>query len=137
MYSKEEKDAFKKTIIENISIGQSLKSILDDENNAMPDRTTVYTWLNSEHDDYDNAFFNNYARARQDQADFYADEIIDISDTEADPNKARVRIDARKWKAGKMKPSVYSEKLDITTKGEKVNDMKLSVSQIAEILKNL
>jgi len=136
MYSKEQKDVFKEIIIEEISIGKSLKSILD-KHKAMPDRPTVYTWLNSESKQYDKDFLNNYIRARQDQADFYADEIIDISDTEEDPNKARVRIDARKWKAGKMKPSVYSEKLDITTKGEKVNDIKLSADQIDKILEKL
>ena len=136
MYSKEEKDAFKKIIIEKISIGKSLKSILDKDKD-MPTRPRIYEWLNSEHNQYDKDFYNNYARARQDQADFYADEIIDISDEEQDPNKARVRIDARKWKAGKMKPSVYSEKIDITTKGEKLNDIKLSVAQIDKILENL
>ena len=34
------------------------------------------------------------ARAREEQADFYADEIVTIADTEPDAAIARVRIDA-------------------------------------------
>lgn len=37
-----------------------------------------------------------YARGREEQADFYADEIVTIADTEPDAAIARVRIDARK-----------------------------------------
>ena len=87
--------------------GNSLKKILESEQ-EMPSRDTVYEWL---HDDAN--FSDNYTRAREAQADFYADEIADIADTENDPNKARVRIDARKWAAGKLKPKVYGDRLQL------------------------
>lgn len=55
-------------------------------------------------------FASNYANAREAQADYHADAIIEIADTEKDASKARNRIDARKWIAGKMKPKKYGEK---------------------------
>lgn len=94
-------------ICEQIAAGRSLKSILDNAEH-LPSRETVYKWLFS-----DEAFSDNYVRAREAQADFHADEVIDIADTEADPNKARVRIDARKWVAGKMRPKVYGDRLQL------------------------
>ena len=50
-------------------------------------------------------------RAREKQADFYADEIITIADTEPDAAIARVRIDARKWTASKLRPKVYGDRV--------------------------
>jgi hypothetical protein len=60
------------------------------------------------------SFLAAYTRARADQADTIADQIMDIADTEPDPNRAKVRIDARKWIASKLKPQKYGEKLDIS-----------------------
>jgi hypothetical protein len=56
---------------------------------------------------------NQYARAQQAKVEFYADEIIEISDTEEDANKARVRVDARKWIASKLSPAKYGERIDL------------------------
>ena len=42
------------------------------------------------------------SRAEQ-QGDVYADEVVLIADGEGDPNDKRVRIDARKWAAGKLR----------------------------------
>ena len=69
-----------------------------------PKPGTVYNWI-ARHAE----FREQYARAREEQADTYADEIVEISDTEEDPQRARVRIDARKWVAAKLKPKVYSD----------------------------
>lgn len=70
-----------------------------------------------------------YARAREAQADKFADEIIAIADdgtrdTFTDENgnertnqeviaRSRLRVDARKWLAGKMAPKKYGDKLDV------------------------
>lgn len=64
------------------------------------------------------AFRTQYARAREEQSDYYADEIIDIADGEGLPDQKRVRIEARKWIACKLHPRVYGEKLDVTTRDE-------------------
>ena len=53
-----------------------------------------------------------YARAREDQADAYADRVIDTAQHPTlDPNDKRVRIDAYKWAAGKRKAKVYGDKV--------------------------
>lgn len=107
MYSPDERDDIQKRICILIASGRSLKNILENEG-GMPSRDTVYGWL------YDDATFSdNYTRAREAQADYYADEITDIADSEDDPQKARNRIDARKWAAGKLKPKVYGERLQL------------------------
>lgn len=71
-----------------------------------------------------------YARAREAQADKFAEDIIDIADSsgnditkDKDGNdkvnqeviaRDRLRVDARKWLASKMAPKKYGEKLDLT-----------------------
>ena len=51
------------------------------------------------------------ARARQ--ADTLADSILDIADGEGDSDDKRVRIDSRKWLAGKLRPKVYGDKVAV------------------------
>lgn len=109
-------------ICSRIADGESLKAICAPD--EMPDKATVYRWLavNSE-------FRDLYARAREDQADTLADEILEISDDgtndwmqrnhgEDDPGwvvngehiqRSRLRVDARKWIAAKLKPRKYGE----------------------------
>jgi hypothetical protein len=102
-------------ICNHLAEGNSLRSITQVD--GMPSLEAVRLWLRTKED-----FLAQYMRAREEQADHYADEIIDIADTEEDPNIARVRIDARKWVAAKLKPKRYGDKLDIdhTTAGEKI-----------------
>lgn len=54
-----------------------------------------------------------YTQAMEVRADIMADEIVFIADTEDDAQKARNRIEARKWLAAKFKPKTYGERLDI------------------------
>ncbi len=89
-----------------IARGESLRSACKDKD--LPDRDTINRWLNA---DNDGALCGQYARAREEQADFYADEIVTIADTEPDAAIARVRIDARKWVASKLRPKRYGDKL--------------------------
>ncbi len=72
---------------------------------GIPERT-IYQWLS------DNPHFSQmYTRAREDRAHLLADEVIRIADTEDDPAKAKVRIDARKWWAGRVNPKQYGDKV--------------------------
>ena len=91
---------------ELIGGGLTLKEVC--ELPKMPGRTTAYKWL-AQHDE----FANMYARAREERADMVADEVIAIADTEPDPAKARVRIDARKWWAAKVNPKRYADKGEV------------------------
>lgn len=55
----------------------------------------------------------DYYRAQQARAELLADEIIDIADTELDANRARVRVDARRWYASKMQPQKYGDRIEL------------------------
>lgn len=119
-------------ICERIANGESLKSIC--EHDDMPSKSTVFKWLAETA-----TFSDKYARAREAQADSIFDEILDIADdARNDWMKARgsddeddryvlngehvqrmkLRIDARKWMAGKLRPKRYGERmqtdLDVT-----------------------
>lgn len=97
-------------ICTRIAAGESLRSILAEP--GMPVSSVVFKWLQNIP-----SFAEQYTRAREDQADTYADEIVRIADSEPDPNRARVRIDARKWVAGKLRPKVYGDKVGLEASG--------------------
>lgn len=100
--------------------GKSLKKICEMED--MPSKSTVFKWLSE-----NEVFSDKYARAREAQADTLADEIIDIADDgendtyEDDEGnvrtnqdviaRSRLRVDARKWIASKLKPKKYGDKI--------------------------
>lgn len=98
-------------ICDQLTQGMSLVKICKAE--EMPATVTVYKWLR-EHEE----FANNYARARDNQADYYADEILEIADNAEDPQKARLQVDTRKWVASKLKPKKFGDKIDMTTNGK-------------------
>jgi hypothetical protein len=102
-------------ICRELALGRALINICDDD--GMPGYSTVLAWRAS-----DPAFQEMYARAREEQADWHAEQIILIADTEEDPNKARVRIDARKWAAAKLKPKTYGDRLNLDA------DINLNIS---------
>lgn len=117
------------TICSAIAHGKSLVSICKAEN--MPSVETVYLWLK---DDAKKEFLNTYTRAREDQADTLADEIIGIADdglndTYVDENgnkrteqdviaRSRLRVEARKWVASKLKPKKYGDKVELNGSGD-------------------
>lgn len=91
-------------ICERMADGESLRSICRDD--AMPSKSSVFKWLGLH-----KSFADQYARALESRADSHADDMIDIADDPAlDPNDKRVRIDARKWVAARLRPKVYGEK---------------------------
>lgn len=99
-------------ICERLAEGESLRSICRDED--MPGMSTIFRFLR---DEANEAARQQYAQAREDQADADADKISEQADLvaagKADPQAARVAIDAWKWAAGKRKPKVYGDKLAI------------------------
>lgn len=100
----------KAAICEAIAAGDSLVRIL--RKRGMPDYSTVMRWLGN-----DEQFRENYARAREAQADADADKIGEVAarvlEGKLDPQAARVAIDALKWSAGKRKPKKYGDKIEI------------------------
>ena len=100
-------------ICEQLSNGMSLRAICTAS--GTPARCTVYRWLNENAD-----FQDQYARARDKQADYFAEEIIEIADSveaeSASVAKAKLQIDARKWAASKIAPKKYGDKSEIDVK---------------------
>lgn len=100
-------EALAEAICKRIGDGESLNSICRDD--EMPGRNTVRVWLRDRPE-----FRAQYARAREDQADTFVDEINDIADvaTAQDWTVARLRVQTRQWAAGKLAPKKYGERLD-------------------------
>jgi hypothetical protein len=131
-YGPEDIARHKATICDRISNGESLRGICDDED--MPAASTVFLWLSA-----DETFSEQYARAREAQADAVFDDILTIADDgrndwmerkNADGQnigwmengealrRSQLRIEARKWMAGKLKPKKYGDKLDLNHGGK-------------------
>ncbi len=110
-----------------IADGKSLRDACD--NDDVPHRETIRAWLA---EDAGGVLSAQYARARDEQADLYADEILEIADDarndfmerEGEDDKgfqvngehiqrSKLRVDARKWIASKLKPRVYGDKLAV------------------------
>jgi hypothetical protein len=91
-------------ICERLAAGESLLSICTGD--EYPAESTVRGWALDDRE----GFAAKYARAREMQADRHAEQIVDIADTEEDPQKARNRMDARKWFAAKVAPKKYGER---------------------------
>ena len=54
-----------------------------------------------------------YTRAQVARAELEVENIIDIADTEDDAQRARNRIDTRRWYAAKMRPQKYGDRIDL------------------------
>jgi hypothetical protein len=95
-----------------------------------------------------------YARAREDQADTNADEILKIADEmppEYTDEKGRTtidqtylawqkqRIEARKWTAAKLKPRKYGDRLALGGDADAppIKTEETSSSRLFEIIRNL
>src|SRR5277367_1054822 len=111
-------------ICNRIADGESLRSICEEAD--MPDKAMVFRWLSAEqHKD----FCSQYIRAREAQADSLVDDILLIADDARNDwmkrngenatgyqengevlRRSALRIDARKWLAGKMAPKKYGDK---------------------------
>lgn len=111
-YGQETADA----ICERIADGESLRAICRDED--MPNKATVFRWLNR-----NEAFSDQYARARETQADTLFDDMLEIADGRGervdedgktllatDVQRDRLAVETRKWMAGKLKGK-YSDKV--------------------------
>jgi len=104
--------ALARKICDRIANGESLVMIC--ESKAMPSRTTVMTWLRENVDDY---FRTEYARARQNQGD-YMDHLILKTAYECTAETAqadRIKIGAYQWRASKLEPKKYGDKIDVTS----------------------
>jgi len=109
----------------------------------MPAFKTVWRWLEAKPE-----LRQKYARAKEQQAEFMADQILAISDDgEADRiervneqgkpytqldheniNRSRLRVDARKWLASKLAPKKYGDRLELA--GDANNPITISIAEV-------
>ena len=115
-------------ICEAIIEGKALYKLCKGDD--FPSERVVYYWL-----DQFPEFVQKYERARELQQDRASDEIVEIADETTDPNKARLQIDARKWRASKLAPKKYGDKLDLNHSGslERLTDEQLD-ARLAQLL---
>lgn len=113
-----------------IAEGQSVAEIC--QNADMPSARQFHRDLA---DDGGGALWQSYTRAREMQADYHADEIIDIADNATNDwmrraknrgedtaayelngehvRRSEIRINARKWKAAHLKPGTYGDRQQV------------------------
>lgn len=101
-------DSIVNKIIHRIRQGRSIVKICAELGIG---ESTVYDWLK----DKDKLEFQEkYARAKEDSADYLADELLEIADNElTDVQSRRIRIDTRKWIASKLKAKKYGDSTQI------------------------
>jgi len=97
------------TILSRVSDAEPIRKICAD-----PDLPSREAWRVACR--ADPALAARYASAVEEAAHTVFGEIIEIADEEEDPQKARNRIDARKWAASRLSPKHYGErqKVDVT-----------------------
>lgn len=89
----------------------------------MPNSSTVRRWLakasSPDAPDIYVEFRAQYARAREDQADALADEILDEarSANAKNAHAKRLLVDALKWRAAKLRPKVYGDRVELGHSG--------------------
>lgn len=99
-------------------ISTSHKSLRTVSREVGVDVSNILRWINDNKE-----FREQYTRAKEEQADYLVEEMIDISEhTEEDHTpftganviqRDRLRVETRKWIASKLKPKKYGDKLDI------------------------
>lgn len=121
-------DEIAKEICRRTAQGESLIRILKTE--GMPGYDTVLHWKISKNENLAE-FQRMYAKAKEDQADYLVEEILDISDNGTNDwmesqnpenpgykfngehyQRSRLRVDTRKWAAAKLLPKKYAEKIN-------------------------
>lgn len=109
-------------ICTELATGRSLRKICAEE--GMPHLATVMLWVakGSRGDERYKRFYEQYTHAREAQAEIFPDELIDIADegNTCEPagedgvfdnvQRAKLRIETRKWAMSKLLPKKYGDK---------------------------
>lgn len=119
-YDVEEVTEIQEKVITEIQTGRSLRQVCQDD--GMPDFRTVQRWIVS-----DGQFAVRYARARMAQADVLFDRMEAVEEAVSagtmDSHAARVVLDSMRWRASKLAPKIYGDRLDVS-----VSDSRISIS---------
>ena len=112
-------------ICKRIADGESLRSICngppmfdplvdEDRHSHMPDMSTVLSWaLNLDHE-----FSLQYALARQQQMEYYADTLAETAENHPDVARARLITDNKKWIMARLASSRYGDRIQTEITGK-------------------
>lgn len=110
-------------ICQRIVDGESLRQICKDD--SLPNRDTIYCWLQS-----NKAFSDQYTQARMMQADQFFDEMDEIirkpMQNMIQIQQARLQIDTMKWRLSKMLPKIYGDKVEVNSQSNR-DDQSIKV----------
>ena len=120
------------SILDAIANGRSLSSILRRE--GMPSYSWAKLQLRT-----DLELRKQYDQALEDRGDRLAEELIELAFTQLPDDldgraqsawvqHLRVKIDVLKWTASKLRPRVYSERIDVS-----VTNTQISITQALEL----
>jgi len=119
-YDDATKNAMVDALLVQIETGKSMREVC--RMDGMPDHTTVIRWMRD-----DAALATRYARARTAQADTLFDRMEAVEEAVSagtmDSHAARVVLDSMRWRASKLAPKVYGDRLDV-----QVSDTRISIS---------
>jgi len=109
-----------------MSHGESLRSICRDDH--MPAEGTVRLWAVQDRE----GFSTQYARACEAKMEYWADEIVDISDSSnTDTARDKLRVDTRKWLMSKLAARRFGDKVtNIHEGGDKPVEVKPNIDQL-------
>ena len=120
MYAVDAVTDIQERVITEIQAGRSLRQVCKDD--GMPHFTTVLRWIIA-----DGQFATKYARARTAQADTLFDRMEEVEESVAngsmDSHAARVVLDSMRWRASKLAPKIYGDRLDVS-----VSDTRISIT---------
>jgi hypothetical protein len=106
--------------LEQIQTGRSMRQVCTDD--GMPHAATIMRWISEDAD-----FASKYARARMTQADVLFDRMEAVEEAVSagtmDSHAARVVLDSMRWRASKLAPKVYGDRLDVS-----VSDARISIT---------
>jgi hypothetical protein len=138
-YSRELADV----ILKRMAEGESLRAICRDK--GMPSEVSVRMWAVDDRD----GFGTRYAHAMMARCDFWADEILEISDDSSGDtvtvtengrevekvdhehiNRSRLRVDSRRWLMSKLAPGKYGDKVELAHKVETHQGLVVNVSVV-------
>lgn len=133
-------------LLERIADGESLRAICTADD--MPHRATVFRWLSQNEE-----FRDQYARAREEQADALFDELLEIADDGSNDwmerknrddqsigwvengealRRSALRIEARKWMASKLLPKKYGDRTQMEVSGADGGPLQVVIQRFSE-----
>lgn len=120
VYDDVTKNVMVDSLLVQIEAGKSMREVCRME--GMPDHTTVIRWMRD-----DASLATKYARARMAQADVLFDRMEAVEEAVSagtmDSHAARVVLDSMRWRASKLAPKVYGDRLDVS-----VSDSRISIT---------